>query len=257
MKRRMAKLAWSDEMLVAKIRELHKSKGSLTTIKRYREGTATNSPTVQTVGIIAAALGFSDEERNWVLEGDSATSVGYPSTKDQTDQWQQLLAYLQQQTNLPYEVRQRQQAAEAAVAEEDYARAKTELTEVANALYRPAAYHAEEYARALAALGALAFTETDYAEARVQYGKAIEIRPIGGGRLARYQYSYRVACNACVAEAQSEAEARAILKEMTDNGVTPDVVSYSTLLNFVKSEAEARAILKEMTDNGVTPNVVS
>jgi murein L,D-transpeptidase YcbB/YkuD len=38
------------------------------------------------------------------------------------------------------------------------------------------------------------------------------------------------------------------------NGVTPDVVSYITLLNFVKSEADARAILKEMADNGVTPN---
>lgn len=54
--------------------------------------------------------------------------------------------------------------------------------------------------------------------------------------------------------AKSEGEARAILKEMADDGVTPDTASYSILLNFVKSEAEARSILKKMADNGVTPN---
>ena len=257
MQRHLTRLAWSDETLVEAVRKLNGTKGSLTTIKRYKDGTATTSPTLLTLGLISRALGFSDEERNWVLEGTTANPPGLPSAKDQVDQWQQLLDYLNRQSNLPFEVQQRREAAKAALASEDYRRAKTELTEVANVLGHSAAYHAEEYARALAALGALALTEADYLEARLQYSFAIAIRPLPAERLERYRHSYVVASTACMATAHIEAEARAILKEMTENGVTPDVVSYSTLLNFVNSEEEARAILKEMTENGVTPNVVS
>ncbi|UYO49394.1 restriction endonuclease [Rhodopseudomonas palustris] len=56
---------------------------------------------------------------------------------------------------------------------------------------------------------------------------------------------------------KSEAEARAILREMADNGIIPNAASYAVLLNFAKSEAEARAILREMIDNGVAPNVAT
>ena len=66
-----------------------------------------------------------------------------------------------------------------------------------------------------------------------------------------------VSYNSLLNFVNSETEARDILTEMRANGVTPDVVSYSTLLNFVNSETEARAILAEMTANGVTPNEIT
>jgi hypothetical protein len=44
---------------------------------------------------------------------------------------------------------------------------------------------------------------------------------------------------------------------MKANGVTPNVVSYSTLLTFLKTEEDVRAVFEEMKANGVTPNVVS
>lgn len=67
----MARLAWSDDRLLQEMKKLNVSaKGSLQTIQRYKNGTAKTSPTPQVIGLISQALGFSDEERDWVVSGE-------------------------------------------------------------------------------------------------------------------------------------------------------------------------------------------
>ena len=76
----MARLAWSDARLLEEMSALNVSaKGSLTTIQRYKNGTANNTPTPQILGLISMALGFSDEERDWVLEGGLDREPGHPT----------------------------------------------------------------------------------------------------------------------------------------------------------------------------------
>ena len=71
MLKHMARLAWSDDRVFQEMKTLNVSaKGSLKTIQRYKNGTAKNSPTPQIIGLISQALGFSDEERDWVVSGE-------------------------------------------------------------------------------------------------------------------------------------------------------------------------------------------
>ena len=143
----MTRLAWSDARLLEEMNRINASaKGSLSTIQRYKNGTADSGPTPQVLGLISKSLGFTDGERDWILTGAIEGTVDYQLAKASFSQWQELLSYLHKQSNLAYEVQQRRAAARVALTEEDYERAKAELTEVATALYRPAAYHAERFA---------------------------------------------------------------------------------------------------------------
>jgi len=126
-----------------------------------------------------------------------------------------------------------------AVKEEKYDKARKHLeivTEWTANSYREQelslAHAAEEFGRALASLGALAFTERDFTEARTQYLKALGQSHLAVDRRDRYRRSYLVASNALAAEAASEAEARAILDEMAKKGVTPNEI---TVISAIKT----------------------
>jgi plasmid stability protein len=255
----------SDEQLAYKMNEVAgPGSGSLATIRRHKGGTG-GVPTYRMIGIYKEALEIPENEVDLLIDPDRAASpAGAPSFLDLNEQWRQLLEYFQRQSQLPHHIQNERARANEAFKEGNYDEARKHLENVSEwtrSSYRDhrmsLAYAAEEYGRALASLGALAFTSMDFAEARVQFLRALGLAGLPSETRDRYRRSYLISSTALAAESKSEMQARAILKEMADNDVPPNVVSYNSLMNFVKSEAEARAILKEMTDNGVTPNVVS
>ena len=258
------KLLMSDEQLVHEMNKFGgKGSGSLASIRRHRDGAGT-APTLRMIGLYQKALQIPDEEIDLLLDPDHATLIGMPGFHVINEHWKVLIDSFHHQSQLPHHIQAENKRAEAAIKENNYDKARVHLEiirEWTQDSYREHeksfTYAAEEYARALANLGALAFTSLDFAEARVQFGKLLKLANLQTEHLASYRHSYLVASNALAAISNSETEARDILAEMKANGVTPNVVSYSTLLNFVNSETEARDILAEMKANGVTPNVVS
>ncbi|MDG2230512.1 MAG: hypothetical protein P8K82_02425 [Paracoccaceae bacterium] len=82
----------------------------------------------------------------------------------------------------------------------------------------------------MAALGNLAFTERDFAEARLQFGIAISLVGLEEGRLESYQKSYRIASNAVMALSLGNEEGRKVLDEMIAAGVKPNEVTLTTLV---------------------------
>ncbi len=260
--RHLVKMRLSDDQLVRKMSEVAGRTISAATVQRHKN--AQSTPSYQMIGIFQQSLGATEEDVSRLLDPHVTWGIGTPGYQEVQSQFQQLVAELNRQSQLPNHIQQERAKANVALREQDFDKAREHLEAVgiwtrtsyedhANAFK----YAKEEYSRALGSLGALAFTAMDFSEARNQYGKALSLKDLPPERLNTYKHAYRVASNAVAARTKSETEARAILAEMVANDVTPDVVSYSTLLNFVKSETEARAILAEMVANDVTPNVVS
>ena len=173
------------------------------------------------------------------------------------DQFAALVAELSRQSNLPYEVQRDRAAAKAAVAEQDFEKARTYLDSAARSTRQTAGYALEEYARSLAALGSLAFTVKDFGDARRQFGVAFSLPELSAERVNRYRQSYRIASTAVMARSRSAAAGRKILEEMVNAGVAPEVWTYSTLINLTADYAEGRKILEEMVEAGVAPNDVT
>jgi Domain of unknown function (DUF4062)/Pentatricopeptide repeat domain len=201
--------------------------------------------------------------RNW--------EYAQPKPRELQSQFQQLVTELNRRGNLPYEVQLDEAAANAALAERNFEKARHHLTQVAEAMRRSAEfavreakyavdaarYAIEQHARSLAHLGALAFTERDYVTARKQYGAALALTGLPEERLTRYRRLYVVASNAVIASAASLAARRKVLDEMVAAGATPDVVTYNTLINLAKDYTEGRKVLDEMVAAGATPNEVT
>lgn len=256
----MSRLMLSDGQLVDRIKLIPPlGRGSLSTVRRCLNGKGDHKITSATLGLIAQALDWSETTRNWVQFGDSPPGPGTPTRQQHEDQLNELYAYLQRLSNLPYEVQKKQASAKTAISEGNYQGAGQLLGEISTLLKSPAIYAAEEYARALAAQGALAFTEFDYGAARFHYGKAIDIYPMPEQRVARYRNSYLIACCASAAAAKSEVAARAILKEMRDHNppVEPNVVTYNTLMIYADGTRQAMAVLRLMRRKNVTPDEIS
>jgi len=131
--------------------------------------------------------------------------------------------------------------------------ADSELDEAENTL----AEAQEEQWEVVAAQAALEVRTRNFDTARLlMRNSSFEYRLTSASR-RRHLNLYRIALNAVAAQSGAMENARAILEEMKEAGVTPNVVSFNSLLNFVDSEANARAILEEMKEAGVTPDVVS
>ncbi len=173
------------------------------------------------------------------------------------DQFKELVAELNRQSNLPYDVQLDRAAAKAALAEQDFESARRHLSSAAQSTRRAAEHAVEEYARSLAALGALAFTERDYGNVRKYYGSAMALPALQEERLARYRRSYLIASNAVISGAGTSEEGRKVLTEMIAAGVKPDEISYNTLINLAKDYAEGRNVLAEMIAAGVKPDEVT
>lgn len=120
----MTRLAWGDERLLQEMKKLE-YRGSLRSIQRYKNGSAASNPTTQLLGTIVKALSMPESDIDFIIGGYSKIGNGTSLKQQQDDQWQELLAYMRQQSNLPYEVQQRRAAAKTAIAEEDYERAKS------------------------------------------------------------------------------------------------------------------------------------
>lgn len=161
------------------------------------------------------------------------------------DQFAALVTELNRQSNLPYEVQRDRAAAKAAIAEENFEKARTYLESAARSTRQTAGYALEEYARSLAALGSLAITARDFREARRQYGTALSLPELSAERVDRYRQSYRIASNAIMARSLSAAEGRKVLEEMVDAGVAPNEVTHSTLMTKCKNVECGKTIAAE------------
>lgn len=261
MRRDMTRLALSQDGFLGRIKEINPHAKSPRTIARYATGSAETEPTPQTLGLIAQALDWSDEVRNWVLEGDAPGLPGRPQLGDRVVAWDDLVDYLNQQSNLPYKINKLREEARAATLAGESEVARVALGAVADALRHLAAPLVEDLSRALAAQGNHAFSEGNYVDAREHYGEAIRLHPVPEDRLSRYRRSYLIASNACMSFARTSDEARAIMAEMRAQKppVLPDVVTWNTLAALARSEPEVRAIMAEMRaqDPPVLPNVVT
>lgn len=87
-----------------------------------------------------------------------------------------------------------------------------------------------DYARSLAALGALAFTEEDFREARLQYFRAMNLMGLEEDRQSHYRNSYIIASNAWIARNLNYDEGRRVLDEMVEASVSPNEITLTTLL---------------------------
>ena len=77
MARDMSRLALSDEQLKDRMQAINGwQKGSVSTLRRYLSGAGDHKITNQTLGLIAKALEWSDDDRNWVLFGESVRELG-------------------------------------------------------------------------------------------------------------------------------------------------------------------------------------
>jgi tetratricopeptide (TPR) repeat protein len=251
--RYMVILKLSDEELLTELRNVGVTKGSLASIKRHKDGLG-GQPSAKTIGLYQEALKIADAEIQALLYPGARGAIGQPSNREFRDQFQELVAELQRQSNLPYEIQSERAKAKVALAEEDFEKARRHLNAAADATRRTAEHAAEEYARSLAALGALAFTETDYVSARKHYGAAMKMSGVADDRVRRYRRSYLVASNAIMANSPTRAAAHKIFGEMVDAGLKPDEVTYNTLINLADDYKEGRKLLKQMVDAGLTPN---
>lgn len=246
----MIKARKSDEQLRDKMNEVAGASGSLATIRRHKDGTG-GIPTYRMIGIYQEALGIPANEIDLLIDPDRGASLaGAPSFSDLNEQWQQLVEYLRRQSQLPHYIQEERALADAAVKQRNYDKARRHLEKVSewtrdsyheheNSL----AYATEEYGRALAGLGALAFTSMDFAEARAKYLEALSLPNLPPERRHRYQHSYLVSSTALAARSGSETEARAILKEMADNGVTPSEVTVSTAIKKCNTFEDALGLV--------------
>ena len=231
----MIRLRLSEDQLVARFSGGHdEPRRSPTSIRRHKDGTG-GQPTTQTIGAYQKALDIPDTEIDTLPYPGAEPSPGLPGAREYRDQFQQLVAELNRLSNSPYEVQRDRAAANAALAEEDFGKARRFLTAAADATRRTAEQASEEYARSLAALGALAFTELDFAEARVRYGMAMVLPGLAEDRLARYRRSYLIASSAVIARSATLAQGRTVLDEMIAAGVKPDAVGLTTLVHKAPS----------------------
>ena len=253
----MIRLGLSDEQLLYKLKAIEGgARGSISSIRRHKEGTG-GQPTTQTIGVYQKALKVPDEEIDELLYPNERRSVGEPSAREFRDQFEELVAELKRQSNLPYEVQRDRAEAKVALAQADFEKARQYLESAAKLTRQTAGHALEEYARSLAALGALAFTAVDFLEARRQYGLAIRLPELSEERLGRYRRSYLIASNAVVARGFSYTEGRKVLDEMIAVGVKPNEVTYNTLINLAPDYTEGRKVLDEMIAVGVKPNEVT
>jgi tetratricopeptide (TPR) repeat protein len=171
-----------DDQLAHKMNKVAGASGSLTTIRRHRDGSG-GIPTYRMLGIYQQALGIPENEIDALIDPDRVASpAGAPTLSDFNEQWMQLIEYLRRQSQLPHHIQNERARAEAAIKERDYDKGRKHLEKVSEWTrdsYREheisLAYAAEEYGRALASLGALAFTSMNFAEARVQFLKALSL----------------------------------------------------------------------------------
>jgi pentatricopeptide repeat protein len=116
---------------------------------------------------------------------------------------------------------------------------------------------AEAHAASLLSQAYLLMLARDYSSARGMYREVAGMPLVTENMLARARRSLSVSFTAVLGRSASYAAARAVLDEMKDAGVAPDVVTFSTLMNLAKDFTAARAVLDEMKDAGVAPNVVT
>ena len=102
-----------------------------------------------------------------------SNSPGIPSDQVIENSFGGLVEELNRQSNVSYEVDRLRAEAKAAVLEKDMRSAKSKLDEVAWITKNTADHATVEYARSLAALGNLGFTELNFAEARSLFDMAI------------------------------------------------------------------------------------
>ena len=253
----MIRLSLSDDQLLHRLRGVDGgTRGSLASIRRHKDGTG-GQPTTQTIGTYQKALGIPDAQIDAMLYPDDPSKPGQPGARVFRDQFEELAEELKRQSNLPFEVQRNRAEAKAALADDDFERARACLTSAAGETRRIAEHASEEYARSLAALGALAFTVLNYAEARIQYGLAMHLPGLSGERTKRYQRSYLIASNAVIAHSADLLEGRKVLDEMVAAGVKPNEVTYNTLINLAPDYAGGRKLLDEMVAAGVKPNEVT
>jgi pentacotripeptide repeat protein len=262
--RYMTKHNLSDEQLVDRVNDAAGSGSiSLATVRRYKEG-GNFTPTPRAIGLLQDALGIEQAEIDLLFDPTGGASTGTPDFATLSAFWDELVADLKRKSQLPQQIEMEREKARVALQNDELDTAKSHLERQKELVGREyniqlenIAYFSEEYAKSLASLGAFAFAIRDFANARENYGQAISLSHTTKERIERYRNSYLIASTACMALSGDEAKARAILKEMRDNDITPNVVSYNTLLTFVDSEQKARDILKEMRDNDITPNEIS
>ncbi len=180
-----------------------------------------------------------------------------PKPADYTRQFNELVTELKRRSNEPYEVQKVRAEARVAVDAKAYDEARIKLTKVA-AMTRNTAEKANlDFARSLAALGALAFTEEDFSEARLQYFEAMNVMGLEHDRRSHYIKSYRIASNAWISRNLKYAEGRGVRDEMVAAGVSPNEVTYNTLINLAPTYAEGRGVLDEMLAAGVSPDEIT
>ena len=242
----MTRHGLSDDALVEKLKTVSGGmKGSLSRVGPHKQGTGGN-PTPQTISIYQKALGIPQDEIDQLFVPDPQPQVGLPSAAQLNEQYMQLVASLQQQSNLPYEVQRDRLAAQAAIAADNLPKARTHLESVATATRRSAAHEVEEYARSLAALGALAFAELDYVDARKHYGEAIAFPNLSAERMTRYRRYYLIASNAVMARSKNPS----IHAEMINAGVEPNEITTTTLMSKTADFAEATMLTAELREAG-------
>ena len=183
---------------------------------------------IPTVGKLIQAL---DLKESWIdrfieaKKSGKSDAPGIPSDQTLEARFKELVEELNRQSNLSSEVHRLRAEAKAALAKEDYTAARSRLDDAAKITQNTAEHANLDYARSLAALGNLAFTERDYAEARLQFSKAITLSGLEDGRLASYRNSYRIASNAVMSFSRTYDEGRRVLDEMVAAGVKPNEVS--------------------------------
>jgi Pentatricopeptide repeat domain len=254
----MIRLSVSDDQVVGKLKAAPNglTKSNVSSLRRYKENKG-GQPTAQTIGLYQDALGFSESEVDELLYPGQQQVAGHSIINAVKDHFAELHVELRRQSNLPYEVQKDRAAALAAIADDNFIKAREHLTAAAVTTNQMANYAVEEYAGSIAALGNLAFTELDFAEARVQFGNAIALAPLSNERRTRYRRSYLVASNAVMAKSASYEDGRVTLNEMIVVGVEPNVVTFNTLINLTKDYATGRAVLDEMIKEGLEPDVTT
>ncbi|MBV8978449.1 MAG: hypothetical protein JOZ13_13840 [Alphaproteobacteria bacterium] len=171
---------------------------------------------------------------------------------------------LLEKTNEPSLIQERRIKAASAIAQGDRETAR-QLLEQASSMSRDLYEECrdnflntgENYARSLASLGSLAFSEFNYEYAKDCYSRALKIEGLQAERRLRYERSLVIAFTALMARCRDTNGALSILEEMKKEGVKPDEVTFNTLINLTNDYATGRAILEEMKKEGVKPDEVT
>ena len=248
----------SDDQLSNIIKDIDSSKSVANpeSVRRHRNGTG-GHPTPRTIGIYQKALEIPNADIDVLIYQESIPAPGQPSMIEIISQYQELVAELNRRSNLAFDIESNRVAAKKAFLANDLVSARKYLENVAASTRAPIEFASGEHARSLAALGALAFTDQDFVEARARYGEAINLPYLDQNKISSYKHSYLVAANATIAESNNIKYGRCIFAEIISVGVQPNVVTYSTLINLADTYAEGRKILDEMVAAGVKPNVVT